>query len=222
MTEKSIGEFIQELRKENGLTQKELASQIGISDKTISKWENGNSVPDTSMLLSLCKALDISVNELLSGNKLPPEQYSMKAEENIMDLLKDKEQNSKSNFISVIMGIVLGILALITIYITTIGSDTNHITEYIDVPSLIFLILICAASVFVSGAKGTVNVLTVIHKTLIPAGMFIFLFSLVAIMGILEDITHMGKSLCVASLAPMYALLAYLILIPVIERLKRK
>ncbi len=143
MTEKSIGDFIQELRKENGLTQKELASQIGISDKTISKWENGNSVPDTSMLLSLCKALDISVNELLSGNKLPPEQYSMKAEENIMDLLKDKEQNSKSNSISVIMGI-------------------------------------------------------------------------------LEDITHMGKNLCVASLAPMYALLAYLILIPVIERLKRK
>ena len=95
------------------------------------------------MLLSLCKALDISVNELLSGNKLPPEQYSMKAEENIMDLLKDKEQNSKSNSISVIMGI-------------------------------------------------------------------------------LEDITHMGKNLCVASLAPMYALLAYLILIPVIERLKRK
>ena len=106
MTEKSIGEFIQELRKEKGLTQRELASQIGISDKTISKWENGNSVPDTSMLLSLCKALDISVNELLSGNKLPPEQYSMKAEENIMDLLKDKEQNSKSNSISVIMGIL--------------------------------------------------------------------------------------------------------------------
>ena len=93
----SIGEFIQILRKEKGLTQKELAEIIGLSDKTISKWENGNSLPDTSMLLPLCKALDVSVNELLSCERIPPEDYSMKAEENIMALLQENQNNKKSD-----------------------------------------------------------------------------------------------------------------------------
>ena len=77
MSDNKIGSFIQLSRKEKGLTQKDLAEQIGVSDKTISKWENGNSVPDTAILNSLCEALDISVNELLSGEKLPVENYSM-------------------------------------------------------------------------------------------------------------------------------------------------
>ena len=93
MSDNKIGSFIQLSRKEKGLTQKDLAEQIGVSDKTISKWENGNSVPDTAILNSLCEALDISVNELLSGEKLPVENYSMKAEENMMNLLKQNEDN---------------------------------------------------------------------------------------------------------------------------------
>ena len=67
MNQNRIGEFIQRSRKEKGWTQKELAEQIGVSDKTISKWENGNSVPDTGILTSLCEVLEISVNELISG-----------------------------------------------------------------------------------------------------------------------------------------------------------
>ena len=92
MKTNSIGEFIQQLRKDKGMTQKELAEIIGMSDKTISKWESGNSLPDTSVLVSLCKALDISVNELLSCEKIPPEDYSKKAEENIMTLMKENEE----------------------------------------------------------------------------------------------------------------------------------
>jgi len=63
MSQNQIGNFIQQLRKEKGLTQKELGNAVGVSDKTISKWENSNSIPDTSMLPALCEALDISVNE---------------------------------------------------------------------------------------------------------------------------------------------------------------
>lgn len=222
MTAKNIGEFIQKLRKEKGLTQRELAGQIGISDKTISKWENGNSIPDTSMLLCLCEALDISVNELLSCNKLHPEEYSIKAEENIMDLLKDKEQNNKKNTISMVIGIILGILALITIYMTTLGDNMQYLSTFIDIPSLVFLIVICAACVFISGVKGSFNILTVIHKTLIPASMFIFLFSLIAIISTLDDMSLFGNNISVSLLTPVYALLAYVILIPVIERIKNK
>ena len=88
MDTNNVGEFIQLSRKAKGFTQKELAEKINVSDKTISKWENGNSLPDTAMLSSLCRVLDISVNELLSGEKLPPKDYSKKAEENIMNLLQ--------------------------------------------------------------------------------------------------------------------------------------
>lgn len=69
MSQNKIGEFIQQSRKAKGLTQKDLGDRIGVSDKTISKWENGNSVPDTSILNELCASLDINVNELFSPVK---------------------------------------------------------------------------------------------------------------------------------------------------------
>ena len=92
MSQNNIGEFIQQSRKAKGFTQKDLGDRIGVSDKTISKWENGNSIPDTSILNELCATLDINVNELLSGEKLTPEIYSMKAEENMMNLLEDNQK----------------------------------------------------------------------------------------------------------------------------------
>lgn len=94
MSQNNIGEFIQQSRKARGFTQKDLGDRIGVSDKTISKWENGNSIPDTSILNELCATLDINVNELLSGEKLTPEIYSMKAEENMMNLWKTIKNNS--------------------------------------------------------------------------------------------------------------------------------
>lgn len=95
MSQNNIGEFIQQSRKAKGFTQKDLGDRIGVSDKTISKWENGNSIPDTSILNELCATLDINVNELLSGEKLTPEIYSMKAEENMMNLLEDNQKQQR-------------------------------------------------------------------------------------------------------------------------------
>ena len=83
MSQNNIGEFIQQSRKARGFTQKDLGDRIGVSDKTISKWENGNSIPDTSILNELCATLDINVNELLSGEKLTPEIYSYRTVCNI-------------------------------------------------------------------------------------------------------------------------------------------
>ncbi len=93
MDQERIGRFIQELRKEKNLTQKELADRIGVSDKAVSKWENGRGMPDTSLLEPLCNELSVSVNELLAAEKLPPEEYAVKAEANIMELLQSNKKN---------------------------------------------------------------------------------------------------------------------------------
>lgn len=97
MDQVKIGNFIAEIRKEKRMTQKELAEAIGVSDKAISKWECGNGMPEMSMLLPLCQELQINVNELLSGERLSENSYSQKAEENIMNLMQEKEENNKQN-----------------------------------------------------------------------------------------------------------------------------
>ena len=95
MDQVKIGNFIATLRKEKKMTQKELAETIGVSDKAISKWENGKGMPELSMLMPLCQVLQINVNELLSGERLSDDSFSMKAEENIMNLIREKEENRK-------------------------------------------------------------------------------------------------------------------------------
>jgi len=89
------GKFIQERRKEKGLTQAQLAEKLFVSEKTISKWETGKGFPDTSLILPLCNELEINANELLSGEKITDENYKQKAEENIIETLK-KEHGEKS------------------------------------------------------------------------------------------------------------------------------
>lgn len=220
MNENKIGSFIQLIRKEKGMTQKDLAEQIGVSDKTISKWENGNSVPDTEILSSLCQSLDISVNELLSGEKLPVETYSQRAEENMMSLLKENEDNRKSSTIQLIVGIVLGILSLLFLLGITSGG-LNALLWFLDLPSLLGIILICAAVVLCSGVRGKKEVLCVVQKAVIPAGMFMALTAGVVILVSLDNIEYLGPNLAVAILSMAYAVLIYLLLIPVNKRLER-
>ena len=83
-----IGKFISEQRKSKGLSQVELADRLNLSNKTISKWERGNGFPDVSLLLPLCEELDISVNELLSGQKLEATEYHERAEESLIEAAK--------------------------------------------------------------------------------------------------------------------------------------
>ena len=84
-----IGEFLAELRKENNLTQEELGEQIGITNKTISRWENGNYLPPVEMLQILSVKYNVSINEILSGERLESEKYKTKAEENIATALEN-------------------------------------------------------------------------------------------------------------------------------------
>ena len=113
MNQKKIGKFIQERRKIKELTQLELAEKLGVSNRTISSWENGNSLPDYSMFQDLCNELDISINELLSGEKLTEDNYQQKLEENIVDTIA--YNNKKIN--ATISKIIIVIILLIIIYL---------------------------------------------------------------------------------------------------------
>ena len=137
MAQENIGAFIQKMRRENEMTQKELADILHISDKTISKWETGKGMPDVSYMEDLCAALHISINELLSGEKLPPEEYPKKAEDNMLYLLQENHETKKQNRWSLILGGVLLVLGVAGVF----SLSGLNMTWYLDVPS--FLVLAC-------------------------------------------------------------------------------
>lgn len=91
MDQKRIGAFIAQCRKEKNLTQMQLAELLEITNQAVSKWETGRGMPDVSLLQPLCKVLDISLNELFSGEHISAEEYKGKAEENISRLFKEKQ-----------------------------------------------------------------------------------------------------------------------------------
>ena len=95
MDQIKIGKFIAECRKKNNLTQMQLAEKLNITDRAISKWENGKGMPDSSLMLDLCNELTISVNELLSGEELEMNDYNKKTEENLIEMVKQKEESDR-------------------------------------------------------------------------------------------------------------------------------
>lgn len=97
-----IGNFIAQCRKAQNLTQRQLADELGISDKTVSKWECGNGLPEVSLMLPLCTALGITVNDLLSGERIAQADYQKKAEENMMELVRENAENKKRLALSLI------------------------------------------------------------------------------------------------------------------------
>lgn len=115
MDQSKIGKFIAESRRARNLTQRQLAEQLSISDKTVSKWECGKGLPEVSLMLPLCELLQITVNDLLSGEKLAAENYREKAEENLMNLMQENAENKERMVLSVICGVitVIAVCALV-------------------------------------------------------------------------------------------------------------
>jgi len=112
MDQIQIGKFIAEERKRKNYTQRELADILGISDKTISKWERGNGFPEVSLLLPLCNELEITVNELLSGERLREVDYKKKAEENMVNLVKEAQESKKKIILSAVVAMLVIVAAL--------------------------------------------------------------------------------------------------------------
>lgn len=95
MNQVKIGKFIASKRKEQGLTQLQLAEKLGITDRAVSKWETGKSLPDTSLMPELCKLLKITINDLLCGEVVSVENYNEKAEKALLEMVKKEEMQNK-------------------------------------------------------------------------------------------------------------------------------
>lgn len=95
MEQVKIGKFIASKRKEQGLTQLQLAKKLGITDRAVSKWETGKSLPDASLMPELCKLLKITINDLLCGEVVSVENYNEKAEKALLEMVKKEEMQNK-------------------------------------------------------------------------------------------------------------------------------
>ena len=120
MNQIKIERFIAERRKKANLTQMQLADKLGITDKAVSKWERGVAMPDTSIMLELCELLDISVNELLSGEKMDMEIKYQQNEQLLLDLAKELEDKNKKVWTSMWMILILSTIALLAGITTSI------------------------------------------------------------------------------------------------------
>ena len=117
MDQARVGRFIAACRRERGLTQRQLAEQLLVSDKTISKWETGRGLPEVSLMLPLCAALGITVNDLLSGERVGEGDYRKKAEENMMELVRENAENRERLLQSIACGgvTVVAVCALVAL-----------------------------------------------------------------------------------------------------------
>ena len=122
MNQEKIGRFICELRKEKGLTQAQLAEKFGISNRAVSKWENGKSLPDASIMINLCNFLGITVNELLTGERISVEDYKEKAEDTMTNVVEISQKEKRAmmkdirnrGLFTIVLGIILWIAAIYT------------------------------------------------------------------------------------------------------------
>ena len=139
MDQQKIGQFIAEMRKEQGLTQRELAEKLLITDKTVSKWECGKGLPDVSLMMPLCQILKISVNELLTGRRLQSSEYQRNAEKNLMKLINEREHAKRSLW--------LGIVAFVPAFLAGITLIMISCYFELEVWQRIVLILIATLTI---------------------------------------------------------------------------
>ena len=115
MNQEKIGKFILELRREKNMTQQELADKIGVTDRAISKWENGRGLPDLSLMIPLCKELGITINELISGEQIEKKDYQSKLEENIFKTIDytNRKFANKNKILKIVVGTIITIVLII-------------------------------------------------------------------------------------------------------------
>lgn len=130
MDQIKIGKFIAECRKKNNLTQMQLAEKLNITDRAVSKWENGKAMPDSSIMLDLCNELKISVNELLSGEVLEMNNYNEKAEQNLLEMKKLKEESDKR---LLTMEIVIGVLSCLILFVLIFVASLVEMADWLRI-----------------------------------------------------------------------------------------
>lgn len=153
MNQTEIGKFIAKCRKEKELTQAQLAEKLNITDRAVSKWETGKSMPDSSVMLELCGILGITVNELLSGEKVDMESYEKKADENLIALKRKNENNMAKNRMLAILFSATLLVGIIVCLICDIAISRRLTWSPIPVSSIVFAWVVALPSIIL-GKKG--------------------------------------------------------------------
>ena len=130
MDQVKIGKFIAECRKKEGLTQAQLAEKLNITDRAVSKWENGKSMPDSSIMLELCGILKITVNDLLSGEVVTVESYNEKFDNNLLEMVKEKERADRH---LLRLEIVFGVLSSVVFFAFIMIASFTPLEEWLRV-----------------------------------------------------------------------------------------
>ncbi len=155
MDQLKIGRFISERRKNKGLTQMQLAEKLGITDRAVSKWENGRSLPDSSIMLDLCRELGISVNDLLSGEVVSMSDYNENSEKNLIQMVKEKENADKRLLtIEIIIGTISTVLSLGLCLIAAWAPMESWLRVVLLVTGMVFLFVIAFCMVKIEQVAG--------------------------------------------------------------------
>lgn len=150
MDQGKIGRFIAQCRKEQGFTQAVLAEKLGITDRAVSKWETGRCLPDASIMTELCSILNITINELFSGERIDMDRYEAMAEQHLLEMRKAEElSNKKLLSLEVVIGYMASITFLVMVFTTS----------FVDMPSWARILLIAVgASVFAVGVTNAIKI----------------------------------------------------------------
>ncbi len=198
MNQTDTGKFIANCRKEKGLTQAQLAEKLNITDRAVSKWETGKCMPDASIMLELCKILEISVNELLSGERIKGDRYEEKVSENLIELLKKKDENNITK--NVIIAIVYTVTMAIAILVCCIcdAAISGTLTWSLITLSSILFAWIALLPIILLGKKGILTFMVSISIFIIP---FLYILSILIKV---REIFHIGAVMSIIALVFMW------------------
>ena len=145
MDQVKIGRFIAKCRKKTNLTQMQLAEKLNITDRAVSKWETGKAMPDSSIMLDLCDVLGISVNDLLCGEVVAMDNYNKELENNLLDMIKQKEQADK-RLLSV--EVFIGITATIVLFVLIFVAAFIQMETWLKISLIVFGFILFLAGCF--------------------------------------------------------------------------
>ena len=145
MDQVKIGKFIAECRRKTNLTQMQLAEKLNITDRAISKWETGKSLPDSSIMLELCDVLGISVNDLLCGEVVTMDNYNKELENNLLEMIKQKELADK-RLLSV--EVFVGITATIVLFALIFVAAFIQMETWLKISLIVFGFILFLAGCF--------------------------------------------------------------------------
>lgn len=246
MDAKKTGLFIAEKRKEKNLTQQDLADKLHLSNRTISKWECGKGMPDSAVMLELCEALDISVNELLSGEHIANEEYKARADKNIIALMDIPKNAFKQSLLSAVFGLLSEVILVLFLFVCIWANVMNGMSlcDFMDLPAFLIVVGTTVIILMITGlAKSFIRALKiccgfgggafieemeecvvsvkVVMLSAFLAGLTLFVASVIGtLVNVMPDGTGVAYvGIAVSLLGPLYGAFICIIMLPVLGRL---